>query len=1456
MRRLGSALKVTVVGITVGAMMVLGAPLAASAAAPSWVDAPNRLYMLPTNGASTAPVGFPTPIPQTELLFDDSEDQISGQLRKLEVESGEVSCDPAAGNNFDFTGCTAIQFRVSHGVLDFTDTPSAVDDPDSPFDVYQLPGGATVRDMSDPSELPAPVIAVIGTTAQVNAAMDTLRYTPDPDYYYTGSNGEELELDLVPGDPMLSIVSIDVQIRVVDYNDAPSLSVPAGVTDVASDQDAIVGLGSEWSVEDEDNDEPIDGEDPPGSGNDPYDGDGREFLLVGWSSCGSFAYQAASGFIADDNITDLLFESIDADPIPTAEQQAVVAEMAANLPASIFGHVFENENPNEFHAAWAGIAGDIEDINYALDEVTFRAQNPADNSPLADTTCQLYTFVSDLGNNGLPGAYTGAPPDGLETPWVAYDASTNSSAGVEKVDVKVGQGTEITASVTGTTVNEGGTSNVTVAISPAEHPAFTLSAATSDGLGAVNGSDYAGFPLGQSVPVPANATSVTIPVNASVDAEFDPAETYFVTLSDPNPGTPPPGYRLTVSAAPATVTIIDPGQDVTSPTASVGQAAGQLDPALFSPILFTIVFSEAVTGFGDELSDLEFTGTAGGALTGTVTGSGDTYQVAVQGMTSSGMVQLSIPTGAAEDSSGNPSEAATPGDNQVMWQQPDPGDVTSPTVTLEQGATQVDPATLTPILFDVHFSEPVNGLEGSDFTVTGTAGATAASVTGSGQDYVVSVSSIPGFGTVLVSLPAGAAEDASGNLSFAATSTDNAVTYEAPDPGDVTPPSVTIDQAAAQTDPTSGASIVFDVVFSEVVTGFDGSDVVLSGTGSAGTTANVLGSGSTYTVIVSGMTVPGTVIASIPAGAAQDAAAIPNASLASTSTDNTVTWQAPPVDVTPPTVTINQGAMQSDPTTFSPVVFDVVFSEPVTGFDAIDVSVTGTANGSGAVVTGSGAVYQVQVTTLPGTGFVVATINPGAAMDAAMNPSLASTSTDNVVFYSEPDPGDITQPTVTLEQAAGQADPTSGSPVEFTVTFSEPVTGFTAADVDLSLSTAAGPLVANLSGGGPIYTVTVTGMSGSGSIIARVPADAALDAASNPSTASFSIDNTVTFNFVADTTDPTVTINQGATQVDPTSASTVVFDVLFSEPVLGFTSADITIGGTALATTALISGAGPAYTVTVSGMTVSGTVTASIAASTVTDGAGNPNEASTSTDNTVTFALDVMAPTVTVEQGAGQGDPTAASPIVFDVLFSEPVTGFTDVDVAFTGSTAGGTLVGAVSGSGTTYTITVTGMTTAGTVVPSLLAGAAVDVGSNPSAASTSTDNTVTWAPIIAPLVVIVPPNVTVVAAQGQSGAFVTFATPTATGGVPPVTVVCDHNSGDFFPIGTTIVTCTATDSAEMSLFAATTATFSVTVTAAPVVPPAVLGNTGLVASPLIALGVLLVGAGALVLMVRRRAAA
>ena len=210
---------------------------------------------------------------------------------------------------------------------------------------------------------------------------------------------------------------------------------------------------------------------------------------------------------------------------------------------------------------------------------------------------------------------------------------------------------------------------------------------------------------------------------------------------------------------------------------------------------------------------------------------------------------------------------------------------------------------------------------------------------------------------------------------------------------------------------------------------------------------------------------------------------------------------------------------------------------------------------------------------------------------------------------------DTAGPTVTVEQAAAQADPTNAGPINFTVTFSEPVTDFATGDV--TLGGTAGATTGTVTGSGTTYNVAVSGMTGSGTVIASVNAGVAHDAGNNANSASTSSDNTVTYDNVA----PTVTINQAAGQADPTGVSPINFTVTFSESVTGFVTGDVTLGGTAGATTGTVTGSGTTYNVAVSGMTGSGTVIATVAASKAVDAAGNNNAASTSTDNSVAYTV-------------------------------------------------------------------------------------------------------------------------------------------------------------------------------------------------------------------------------------------
>jgi hypothetical protein len=77
----------------------------------------------------------------------------------------------------------------------------------------------------------------------------------------------------------------------------------------------------------------------------------------------------------------------------------------------------------------------------------------------------------------------------------------------------------------------------------------------------------------------------------------------------------------------------------------------------------------------------------------------------------------------------------------------------------------------------------------------------------------------------------------------------------------------------------------------------------------------------------------------------------------------------------------------------------VTFSEAVTGFDASDVIMGGTAGATTKVVTGSGTTYNVAVGGMTGSGTVTATVPENAALSTVNAPSLASTSSDNSVTY-------------------------------------------------------------------------------------------------------------------------------------------------------------------------------------------------------------------------------------------------------------------------------------------------------------------------------------------------------------------------------------------------------------------------------------------------------------------------
>ena len=290
-------------------------------------------------------------------------------------------------------------------------------------------------------------------------------------------------------------------------------------------------------------------------------------------------------------------------------------------------------------------------------------------------------------------------------------------------------------------------------------------------------------------------------------------------------------------------------------------------------------------------------------------------------------------------------------------------------------------------------------------------------------------------------------------------------------------------------------------------------------------------------------------------------------------------------------------------------------------------------NGTPGAISGSGP-FTIPVTPT-GQGAVTCLVKANAVKDLTGNNNTISNNLS--MTY------DTIAPTCTI---GGPASPTKNNPINFTATFSESVSGLTAANFNV---TGGSKGTLNGSGAGP-YTMPVT-PSGQGTITCQVNAGVAQDAAGNLNTVS----NNLSLDYDAI---PSCTVSGPAS---PTKGSPINFIINFSEPVTGLASAGITVTNGAKGALSG-SGAGP-YTMPVT-PTAQGAVTCKVNAGAAQDGTGNNNTIS----NTLSISYDTVAPTCTV---TGPASPTKNNPINFTINFSESVSGLSAASINVTNGTKG-----------------------------------------------------------------------------------------------------------------------------------------------------------------------------------------
>lgn len=304
----------------------------------------------------------------------------------------------------------------------------------------------------------------------------------------------------------------------------------------------------------------------------------------------------------------------------------------------------------------------------------------------------------------------------------------------------------------------------------------------------------------------------------------------------------------------------------------------------------------------------------------------------------------------------------------------------------------------------------------------------------------------------------------------------------------------------------------------------------------------------------------------------------------------------------------------------------------------------------------------------------------------------------------------VDSPPTVLSIVRADANPTGATNVNFTITFSEPVTGVDVSD--FAFVTDPSIVGASITGVNSVsaitYMVGVNSGFGNGTLrLDLVDNDSIVDTANNPlggvGTGNGNFNAGDLYNIEKNAA--TVT---GVLLVDPnpSRADNLHFTVNFSKEVSGVDVSDfalVTTGGILGAAITDVVGLGNTYTVTINTGTGDGTLRLDILDNdSIVDALTNPlGGAGAGNGNFTTggiYSIDKTAPLV-ISSLRTDPDPTIAETVHFKVTFSEAVSGVdvSDFRLITTDSLSGVSITG-LSSSSNLYTLTIATGTGAGTL--------------------------------------------------------------------------------------------------------------------------------------------------------------
>ncbi|MEB0148842.1 Ig-like domain-containing protein, partial [Pseudomonas sp. CCC2.2] len=325
----------------------------------------------------------------------------------------------------------------------------------------------------------------------------------------------------------------------------------------------------------------------------------------------------------------------------------------------------------------------------------------------------------------------------------------------------------------------------------------------------------------------------------------------------------------------------------------------------------------------------------------------------------------------------------------------------------------------------------------------------------------------------------------------------------------------------------------------------------------------------------------------------------------------------------------------------------ISFSEAVSGFTSTDMSVT---NGTlSALTTSDSKTWTATLTPTNGitTASNTMTLDNTGYTDTAGNAGVGLAVSNNYAI-------DTVRPTATIVVADTALSIGETSPV--TITFSEAVSGFTAAD----LTVVNGVLSGLTTSDNITWTATFTPNSGVSNTInvITLSSSSVVDAAGNTN-ASTTYSNT----YAVDTQRPNATVLFANTNLGIGQTSLVT--ITFSEVVTGFTNADLTVSnGTLSAVSSSDGGITWTATFTPTASIVSASNHITLDNTGVQDTAGNAGSGTTTSNNVV---IDGVRPTATVV--VANHSLIIGQTSLVTITFSEAVVGFSNADLTIANGT-------------------------------------------------------------------------------------------------------------------------------------------------------------------------------------------